>query len=34
MRRYDEKKVCCPYNKHHIMPKNRLIWHLAMVCED
>ncbi len=24
----------CPYNQNHIMPKERLLWHLSSGCKD
>ena len=26
--------VQCPYNPQHVMPRERLAWHLTMVCKD
>lgn len=28
------KLVTCPYNRAHVMPPDRLQWHLTMVCKD
>lgn len=27
------KLVCCPYDKRHIMPERRYMWHLSMNCK-
>jgi len=30
----EEKPEKCPYNPNHIMPKERLLWHISSGCQD